>query len=127
MGLTNAFRDWLPSAITGVGSPTLFTNGASYIGVGDSSTAFAAGQTDLQAATNKMRKGMEATYPQISTNTMTFRCLLGTGDANHAIEEWGVFNASSSGTMMCRKAESRGTKVSGDTWQITATITLTLA
>ena len=51
---------------TGTAAQTLtyFNNGNAYIGVGDSTTAAAATQTDLQAATNKLRKAMDATYPQ---------------------------------------------------------------
>lgn len=42
---------------------TYFNNGNAALGVGDSSTAEAATQTDLAAASNKLRKGMDATYP----------------------------------------------------------------
>lgn len=125
MALTTAFRDYLAGLVTGTG--TAFNNANSYIGVGDSSTAFAAGQTDLQAASNKLRKAMEATYPQVATNVLTFRSVFATGDANWAWNEWGVFNASSAGTMMNRKVESLGTKTSAQSWQFTVTITLAVA
>jgi len=125
MALTTAFRDYMAGLVTGTGKA--FSNANAYIGVGDSTTAFAAGQTDLQAATNKLRKAMEATYPQVSTNQITFRSLFATGDANWAWEEWGVFNAASSGTMMNRKVESLGTKTAAQSWQFTVTITLTVA
>lgn len=125
MALTTAFRDYMAGLVTGTG--TAFSNANAYIGVGDSSTAFAAGQTDLQAATNKLRKAMEATYPQVATNVITFRSVFATGDANWAWNEWGVFNASSAGTMMNRKVESLGTKTSAQSWQFTVTITLTVA
>jgi hypothetical protein len=109
------------------GTGTAFNNANSYIGVGDSTTAFAASQTDLVAATNKLRKAMDATYPQVSTNVITFRSTFATGDANFAWQEWGVFNASSAGTMLNRKVESLGTKTSAQTWQFTVTITLGVA
>jgi len=121
--MTNVYRDYLASA-THTGSATPFNNANSYLGVGDSSTAFAATQTDLQASTNKLRKAMEASYPTLATNVLVFRSLFGTGDANFAWQEWGVFNNSSAGTMMCRKVESLGTKTSAQSWQLTATITL---
>lgn len=123
MGMTNAIRDYWAQVTIGE-AVTAFNNANAYIGVGDSSAAFAAAQTDLQASTNKLRKAMEATYPQRSTNVLTFRSLFGTGDANWAWEEWGVFNASSGGTMLQRKVESLGTKTSAQSWQITATITI---
>src|SRR5271154_6153221 len=48
---------------------TAFDNTNAYIGVGDSSTAAAATQTDLQASANKLRKAMDATYPQHADGT----------------------------------------------------------
>lgn len=127
MGLTNAGRDFIAQAIVNASSPTFFDNSNSYIGVGDSNTAFAASQTDLQAASNKTRKAMDATYPTRSTNVLTFRSTFGTSDANYAWEEWGVFNASSAGTMLSRKVESLGTKTSAQSWQMTGTLTVTAA
>ncbi len=120
---TDAYRNLLASATT-TGTMTAYSNANSYLGVGDSTTAFASTQTDLVAATNKLRKAMDATYPQLSTNVITFRSTFATGDANWAWQEWGVFNASTAGTMMCRKVESLGTKTAAQTWQLTATITL---
>lgn len=127
MPFTTAFRDFIPAAVSGIGPPTLFTNGNSYIGLGDSSTAFAVGQTDLQASSNKLRKAMEASYPTLATNVLTFRSVFGATEANYAINEWGVFNASSSGTMMCRKVESWGTKANPAVWQFTAAITFAVS
>ena len=125
MALTTAFRDYMATYLTGTG--TAYDNSNAYIGVGDSTTAFAAGQTDLQAASNKLRKAMEATYPQVATNAITFRSVFATGDANWAWEEWGVFNAAAAGTMMNRKVEALGTKTAAQSWQFTVTITLTVS
>ena len=110
IGLTNAYRDYVAALTLATG--TFFNNANSYIGVGDSTTAFVATQTDLVAATNKLRKAMDATYPQVSTNVLTFRSTFATSDANFAWQEWGVFNASSAGVMLNRKVESLGTKTS---------------
>lgn len=123
MGMTNAYRDYLAQVSIGE-AVTSFANANAHIGAGDSSTAFAATQTDLQAATNKLRKAMDATYPQRSGNVLTFRSTFATGDANWAWQEWGVFNASSAGVMMSRKVESLGTKTSAQSWQMTVTITI---
>ncbi len=124
MPLTDAGRDWIASAVMNDGPPTFFDNTNAYLGAGDSNAAFAKAQTDLQAATNKFRKGMEASYPQRSTNVLTFRSLFGTAEANWAWEEWALFNASSGGTMLNRKVESLGTKTSAQSWQLTVTITV---
>ena len=126
MPITDAGRNHLVQA--GIGAAvTAFNNANAYIGVGDSTTAFNASQTDLVAATNKLRKAMDATYPQGSSNVITFRSTFATGDANFAWQEWGVFNASSAGTMLSRKVESLGTKTSAQTWQFTVTLTVTTA
>jgi hypothetical protein len=120
--LTDAGRNHLVQAGIGAGV-TAFNNANAHIGVGDSSTAFAVGQTDLVAATNKLRKAMDATYPSGGSNVITFRATFATGDANFAWNEWGIFNASSAGTMLQRKVESLGTKTSAQTWQFTTTLT----
>ena len=126
MPISDAGRNHLVQA--GIGAAvTAFNNANAYIGVGDSTTAFAAGQTDLQASTNKTRKAMDATYPSGSTNVITFRSTFGTSDANYAWNEWGTFNASSGGTMLNRKVESLGTKTNTQTWQFTVTLTFTTA
>ncbi len=110
---------------------TAFDNSNAYLGVGDSSTAAAATQTDLQAATNKHREAMDATYPvhsdgtgSSSNATITYKSTFETGDANFAWAEWALFNASTSGRMLNRKVFSGGTKTSADAWSLTVTITL---
>lgn len=119
---------------TGTAGQTLtyFNNGNAAIGVGDSTTAEAATQTDLQAATNKLRKGMDATYPQHTDATtsgaasIVFKSTFGSTDANFAWQEWGVFNSATAATgrMLNRKVQSLGTKASGTTWVLTITLTL---
>jgi hypothetical protein len=126
MPLVDAGRNHMVNATFGV-AVTAFNNANAYIGVGDSTTAHAVGQTDLQAATNKLRKAMDATYPSVATNVVTLRSTFATTDANYAWQEWGVFNASSAGTMLSRKVESLGTKTSAQTWQFTVTLTFTTA
>ncbi len=125
MPLTNAGRDQIAALITATGG-TAFSNANAYIGVGDSSTAFATSQTDLQAASNKLRKAMQATYPQVATNVMTFRSSYASGDANYAWNEMAVFNAASAGQMLARVVSAQGTKASGQTWQIDYALTITV-
>lgn len=127
MPFVNAFRDHLATTIIGA-AVTVFDNTNAYIGVGGgagATTAFAVTQTDLQGA-SKTRKAMDASYPTRATNVLTFRSTFGTSDANYTWDEWGVFNASSAGTMMSRKVEALGTKTSSATWQFTVTITVTV-
>lgn len=126
MALTNAGRDLLAAAAMG-DSYNAFNAANARLGVGDSTTAFAAGQTDLQASTNKFRKAMDGTYPQRTDNVLTLRSTFSTAEANFAWEEWGTFNAGSGGTMLQRKVESLGTKTAAQSWQLTATLTFAAA
>lgn len=111
---------------------TYLTNARAALGVGDSNTAAAATQTDLQAATNKLRKAMDATYPQhtdgvvVGSASVTFRSTFGTSEANWVWNEWGLFNTATAATgrMINRKVESLGTKASGSTWVLTVTLSL---
>lgn len=117
---------------TGTAAQTLtyFNNGNAHIGVGDSNTAAAATQTDLQASTNKDRQPMESTYPQHTdattsgAATITFRSVWGSLEGNFQWREWGIFNGSSGGRMLNRKVEDLGTKASGSTWTFTVTATI---
>lgn len=126
MPLTNAGRNFIAQAIINDSSPTFFTNANAYLGAGDSNAAFDVAHTDLQAASNKVRKAMEATYPQRATNVLTFRSLFGTSDANFAWEEWALLNASSGGIMLSRKVEALGTKASTQSWQLTCDVTIAI-
>ncbi len=122
MALTLAGRNHLAQTVIGE-AVTAFTNATSHIGVGNSTTAFTNTDTDLIGA-SKARKAMDATYPTRATNVLTFRSTFGTGDANFAWAEWGVFNAATGGTMLNRKVEALGTKPSTQTWQFTVTLTV---
>lgn len=132
--LVNTGRDYIAAAIIGGDTGTAgqalttFNNANAALGVGDSATAAAVGQTDLQAATNKLRKGMEATFPSVAANVQTFKSSFGSSEANFAWAEIGVFNSptAATGSMLCRVVQSHGTKASGDTWVLTHTVTLTV-
>ncbi|WP_298799979.1 hypothetical protein [Pseudonocardia sp. 73-21] len=114
------------------GALTYFNNANAAIGAGDSTTAAAATQTDLQAATNKLRKGMDATYPlhtdgvTSASNVITFRSTFGTAEANFDWQEVGIFNSATAATgrMLNRKTQAIGVKTSSISRVITATITL---
>lgn len=103
---------------------TAFNNANARIGVGDSATAAAIGQIDLQAATNKFRRIMEATFPSRSGTTLSWKSSFATGEANFIWNEWAVFNSASGATMLNRKVEALGTKSSG-VWTLEVAITIT--
>jgi hypothetical protein len=135
MGVTTTGRDyWCAAAIgndTGTAGQALttFNNANAALGVGDSSTAFAVGQNDLQAATNKLRKGMQATYPSVAANVITAQSQFASAEANWAWAEVGFFNSATAatGTMMSRVVASLGTKASGSVWTLTYTLTMAVS
>jgi hypothetical protein len=110
---------------------TFFNNANAHIGVGDSTTAAAATDTNLVAATNVLRKAMDTGYPTHTDATtagaqdISFRSVFAGTEANFAWNEWGLFNAATGGRMLNRKVEALGTKASGSTWTFTVTLSLT--
>lgn len=106
------------------GGGTAYNNANARIGVGDSSTAEDATQTDLQATTNKLYKAMDATYPQVSGQTVTFRATFGADDANFAWNEITVDNGSTVAINLNRKVQNMGTKVNPATWVVSLQITI---
>jgi hypothetical protein len=99
-----------------------YNNASAQIGVGDSTTAANATQTDLQSSTNKAYKGMDSGYPTSASQKATFKASFGDSEANFAWNEWVVKQATSA-KCLNRKVESLGTKASG-TWTLEVTITL---
>lgn len=115
----------LGKLLTGTGTPTAFNAANAYIGVGDSASAAAVGQTDLQGA-SKARAAMVATYPLTpAAGVYTWRADFGAGVANFAWAEFGLFNAAAAGTMLNRGVSAQGTKTAGQVWTATLTVTVT--
>lgn len=122
--LVNAGINRALDLICGAGG-TSYANANAHIGVGDSSTAAAAGQTDLQAATNKLRKAMDGGYPTAAASqSVSWKSTFGTSDANFAWNEWAIFNAAAAGTMLNRKVAALGTKTSAESWALTVSVSL---
>lgn len=122
-GLLNEGINALWTLVCG-GSETAFNATYARIGVGDSSTAFDASHTDLQASSNKLYKAMDSSYPTYGTSQKaTFKASFGTSEANFAWNEWTVDNGSSAAKNLNRKVESLGTKSSG-TWSLTVELSL---
>lgn len=103
---------------------TRLSTGNARIGVGDSTTPFSSLQTDLQASTNVLRKGMVGGYPARAAQTVTLQSSFGSSEANFAWNEWGLFWGASGANMLSRKVQSLGTKASPAVWVLTATVTL---
>lgn len=105
-------------------SANTFTNAQAQIGIGDSSTAATAGQTDLQAATNKTYVAMNGSFPTVpSAGAVQFQASFTSGQANYVWNEF-VLKHGTSGICFDRGVASLGTKTTG-TWTITLTLTIT--
>lgn len=107
------------------GGGTAFNAANAYLGAGDSSTnATPLTYTDLQAASNKVRKAMDSTYPSIAGQVCTFKSTFTTSDGNWAWNEVAIFNAAAAGTMLARSVASYGTKSASASWVLTYTLTV---
>ena len=99
------------------------TQGAmSHMAVGSSTTAAAAGQTDLVSILGS-REALDSTA--VSTNTVTFISSFSSGSGTGAVTEAGIFNASTSGDMLCRSVFPVVNKQATDSMTISWTISLT--
>ena len=94
----------------------------SHMALGSSTTAAAAGQTDLVSILGS-REALDST--SASSNTITYVSSFEAGEGTGAVTEAGVFNAASSGTMLCRTVFPVVNKQADDTMSVTWTITLT--
>jgi len=93
---------------------------------GDSTTAFSIDQVDLQAASNKIRKAMDAGYPMTSANVITLQSTYASTEANFPWQEWGIMNAAVAGVMLNRKVEYNGTKLAGQVWIFQTQLTVNI-
>ena len=94
----------------------------SHMAVGSGTTAASAGQTALVSALGS-REALDST--SASSNTITYVSSFEAGEGTGAVTEAGIFNASSSGTMLCRTVFAVVNKDADDTMSITWSITLT--
>jgi len=96
----------------------------SHMAVGSGSTAAAAGDTALGSQLGS-RKVLDSTTITGSNNEkVQYVCTFGSGEGTGAITEAGIFNASSSGDMLCRTVFAVVNKAADDTMVITWTVTL---
>ena len=94
----------------------------SHMALGSGTTAAAAGQTDLVSILGS-REALDSSTA--SANTIAYVSSFEAGEGTGAVTEAGVFNAASSGTMLCRTVFPVVNKQADDTMSVTWTITLT--
>ena len=96
----------------------------SHMGLGSGTTAAAASQTDLVTLLGS-REAIDSTTIAGSNNEkVVYVSAFEAGDATGAVTEAGIFNAASSGDMLCRTVFSVVNKAADDTMSVTWTITL---
>lgn len=96
----------------------------SHMAIGSGSTAATAANTTLGSELGRVALAsttLSGTYSQNLVYAATFGAGTGTG----SVTEAGIFNAASSGTMLCRTTFALITKGAGDTLQVTWTVNLT--
>jgi hypothetical protein len=99
-----------------VGTPTEM----SHMALGASSTAAAAGDTALGSELGRVALASDSATGAVVTYTATFPA----GTATGAIVEAGIFNAASSGTMLCRTVFAVVNKGADDAMSVTWAITV---
>jgi len=92
-----------------------------HMGLGSGTTAAAAGQTDLVTLLGA-REALDSTT--VTANAVAYVASFEAGDATGAVTEAGIFNASTSGTMLCRVKFDVVNKAADDTMTVTWTITV---
>lgn len=97
------------------------TDGAmSHMAIGTGTTAAAAGDTTLGTEAGRVA----LTSTTVTNNAVAYVATFGAGTGTGAITEAGLFNANSSGTMLCRTVFSVINKGAADTLGITWTVTV---
>lgn len=92
----------------------------SHMAVGTGTTAAAAGDTALQT-----QNAIVALTSTTQTNDdVVYVATFGAGTGTAALTEAGIFNAASSGTMLCRTVFSAVNKGANDSLEITWTVTI---
>jgi hypothetical protein len=94
----------------------------SHMEVGTGTTAAAVGDTALEAAVSGSRVSLTSTT--VTAKAVAYVATFPAGTGTGAITEAGIFNASSSGTMLCRTVFSVINKGAADTLGITWTVTV---
>lgn len=92
----------------------------SHMELGSGSTAAAAGNTTLGTALGRA----VLTSTTVSGNTIQYVASFSAGVATGNVQEAGIFNASTGGTLLCRTVFGLVTKAAGDSMTITWTITV---
>ena len=93
-----------------------------HMGIGDSNTAVAAAQTDLQAGANKVRVALTSSTTgtgTVANDTVQYVATFPAGTGTFTVQEAGIFNAGAAGTMLNRALIGPIAKGASDSLTIT--------
>ena len=96
----------------------------SHIGLGSGTGSASASDTDLGSILGSREALDSTTISGTNNEKIVYVASFEAGDATGAVTEAGIFNASTSGDMLCRTTFSAVNKGASDTMSITWTITL---
>lgn len=114
--VVTAGKNYIASRMVGTASDIM-----SHMGIGTSSASPVAGDTALTTPTGT-RVALD-TF-DATTNTVTGTATFASGNGTGSIQEAGIFNDVTAGTMLCRTTFPVVTKGAGDSIAITWTITV---
>jgi hypothetical protein len=110
-------KNFIASRMTGTAA-----NVMSHMAVGTGSTAAAAGDTTL--TTEAARVALTTAGGTASSNVVTYSATFPAGTGTAGLQEAGIFNASSAGTLLCHTVFSVVNKGANDSMTISWTITI---
>lgn len=121
---------YIPNVVTTVGKGYIAArmketgrpNEMSHMAIGTGTTTAATGDTEL--VSENARVSLSTAGGSVSSNEVVYEATFGAGTGTGAITEAGIFNASSSGTLLCRTVFSVINKGANDTLAITWTVTI---
>jgi len=117
--VVNAGLAYIASRMTGTAKAVM-----SHMALGSGTTAAAAGQTDLVTILGSREALDTITIAGSNNEKVVYVASFEAGDATGAVTEAGIFNAASSGDMLCRTKFNVVNKAADDTMSVTWTITL---
>lgn len=117
--VVNAGLAYIISRMVGVAKAVM-----SHMAVGSGTTPAAAANTDLGNLLGSRKALTSTTISGANNESVVYVCTFSPGEGTGAVTEAGVFNAASSGDMLCRTVFAVVNKAATDTMVITWTITL---
>lgn len=120
--IVNAGLGYITTRMLGTGLGVM-----SHMGLGAGTSPAAAGDTNLGSLLGSRKALGSSTQSGANNESIVYTTTFDPGEATGAVTEAGIFNASTSGTMLCRTVFPVVNKQSGDTLQITWTVTLSAA